>query len=588
METILKKITLTDFRNFNPNVNIQCLGETTNNSNDKDESCWFKIPMDIIIDEEDLMSILPLSKHVCYDEKTGETVECYVLRYYNIKQLYILFDKYDRSTKYYKLVNIKDKNKWMEVKDLQGIDISDIPVYSELPYADDFDDICMYIAVNPYNEEYEKYREKRNELDDILNSYFNKSESLIYSIPFINIPLYIDRNTIDGGALMNDLQKWVPDKIYEKGDIVYYDGYYYSSKENNNVSEIFNNKSWSIIDLAKAPEIKSEQNPYTESKLSSFLSPRKTYDDDGKLVPFIYDRDDNATYQVYLMYKHGLLNYVRKNGQPFVDSLEEVSVHIIGEDDTKWHTLQYDVFNNLYCINATTGGTFEIDLVEPTTATTVNFVEEPNEPTTATTVDRVDINKIDLIKFVYIVGGKCETTEEGETIYEIVGGSGIKYEEIRRCNMKSGIYRITITTNDAQTGQTYTYLEVDTTSVYSRTNNLPVPYAKILDISVNDKYKTWTSGVTYSNGDVVFDDVTNSYYKCINDSASTLYEGWECLNLSHIFVDDRIFGTSYVDLDIPKINVNRGAYAAMERHYVLGEINSFNDLENYRNNLFKV
>lgn len=575
METIFKKITLTDFRNFNPNVNIQCLGETTNNSNDKDESCWFKIPMDIIIEDEELMSILPLSKHVCYNEKTGGTVECYVLRYYNIKQLYILFDKYDRSTKYYKLVKIKNKNKWMEVKDLQGIDISDIPVYSELPYAEDFDDICMYIAVNPYNEEYEKYREKRHELDVILNSYFNKSESLTYSTPFINIPLYIDRNAIDGGVLMNDLQKWVPDKIYDKGDIVYYDGYYYTSKENNNVSEIFNNKSWSIIDLAKAPEIKSEQNPYTESKLSSFLSPRKTYDDDGKLVPFIYDRDDNATYQVYLMYKHGLLNYVRKNGQPFVDSLEEVSVHIIGEDDTKWHTLQYDVFNNLYRINATTGDTFVIELVEPITATTTTTV---------------DINKIDLIKFVYIVGGKYQskTNKEGETFYEIQEGSGIKYEEIRRCNMKSETYCITVAINDVQTGQTYTYLEVDTTSVYSRTNNLPVPYAKILNISVNDKYKTWTSGVTYSKGDVVFDNVTNSYYKCINDSASTLDNGWEYLNLSHIFVDDRIFGTSYVDLDIPKINVSRGAYAAMERHYVLGEINSFNDLENYRNNLFKV
>ena len=52
--------------------------------------------------------------------------------------------------------------------------------------------------------------------------------------------------------------------------------------------------------------------------------------------------------------------------------------------------------------------------------------------------------------------------------------------------------------------------------------------------------------------------------------------------------DDRLLGTSYVDVDLPKISVDRGTYTAMERHYILGEVNSFDDLEKYRNNIFKL
>ena len=54
------------------------------------------------------------------------------------------------------------------------------------------------------------------------------------------------------------------------------------------------------------------------------------------------------------------------------------------------------------------------------------------------------------------------------------------------------------------------------------------------------------------------------------------------------FSDDRLLGTTYVDVDLPRISVDRGTYTAMERHYILGEVNSFDDLEKYRNNIFKL
>ena len=63
--------------------------------------------------------------------------------------------------------------------------------------------------------------------------------------------------------------------------------------------------------------------------------------------------------------------------------------------------------------------------------------------------------------------------------------------------------------------------------------------------------------------------------------------GYDVIN-SHAVAEDRLVGANYFDFDVPKITINRGDYAAMERHYILGEINSFDDLEKYRNNYFKL
>ena len=56
----------------------------------------------------------------------------------------------------------------------------------------------------------------------------------------------------------------------------------------------------------------------------------------------------------------------------------------------------------------------------------------------------------------------------------------------------------------------------------------------------------------------------------------------------HTFSDDRLFGNVLVENDNTNINVNRGNYTAIERHNILGEVNSMDDLKNYRNNFFKL
>ena len=129
-----------------------------------------------------------------------------------------------------------------------------------------------------------------------------------------------------------------------------------------------------------------------------------------------------------------------------------------------------------------------------------------------------------------------------------IDNTGVRYEEVRRCeyvkNYISDYGRIN-------------YLNISNNSVYSESNNYERPYAKITGLNPNNEYLT--------------DNDLEIFKKSI-----------------HNFMDEALIGSTFVDFDIPEVNVNRGNYAAMERHYILGEVKSFDDLQNYRNNLFKL
>ena len=55
----------------------------------------------------------------------------------------------------------------------------------------------------------------------------------------------------------------------------------------------------------------------------------------------------------------------------------------------------------------------------------------------------------------------------------------------------------------------------------------------------------------------------------------------------HLFKDDTSIGVQDSRQSIDA-NVERGTYAAFERHSILGEIKTFEDLSNYRNNFFGI
>lgn len=63
--------------------------------------------------------------------------------------------------------------------------------------------------------------------------------------------------------------------------------------------------------------------------------------------------------------------------------------------------------------------------------------------------------------------------------------------------------------------------------------------------------------------------------------------GYDDFQKDYIFKDENIIGLEDVVENID-INIERGISSSFEKHHILCEIKSFSDLENYRNNLFKI
>ena len=557
MEEIIKKITLTDFKNYNPNVNVKCLDEEENGN------CWNKIPMDLIIINDNTNKFLKTTKIPFVKKIDDNGNEYTVLRYYNIKKLFLFFEEYERSMIYYRLIEVNGKKKWSKCKKPNSF-----VVYTSLPSTEDFE--CgTYIATNILHEQYLKYTNNGHQITktiikQMLNKYFTNDTSLTYDTPYINIPLYVSTDITDCGEMLNTLQKWTPLKQYYKGDIVFYENEYYVAK-NDVSSKKFMQANWELLKMKTQSGVEThEKEVYSESRLNYFFAQRKTYDVKGNQMPFIYD---DATQRGFLLYKQGYTNYVEKDEGVFVDYLEKIEKYT---NTDGWSVLTPDsgVTNDAEEGKqlTTTKGLYKI--FSPKTQDYVNLDS--------------DWSNVEMLKFTYIIDAQVDFENK------LIENSGVKYEEIRKC------YVSEIKTEITDKEKTYEYIEIEPLSEFSREKNFKVSYAKILNISVEDRFKIWEQGTRYFYREVVFDYLTNSYYKCIVKGSRGTTNGldnkssWKLLNFSHLYVDDRLFGTSYVDVDLSKIPIDRGDYTAMERHYILGEINSFDDLEKYRNNLFKL
>lgn len=545
MEAILKKITLNDFKNYNPNVEIQCMDCDTS-------ECWNKIPKDLIITDSILLEnkTLPLVRKL-----NSNNEEYYVLRYYNLKKLYIFFDMYKRLMDYYRLIEVKGDKKWLKCSEPKSFDRS--LIFVTLPSVKDFE--CgTVIATNIYQETYLTYTgggdaQIEQAIKDLFTKYFTNDSSLTYDTPYINIPLYIYTDITDCGEMMNTLQKWEANKQYYVSDIVFYEGEYYVAKVNNS-SHKFMIEDWEQLKLITPNSSNVESfEVYSESKLSYFKPQRKSYDIFGNALPFIANNKS-----LTLQYKHGYSNYEDTTNATFVDFLDKVEFNIDGQwveiepyhDENDYNPEA----NNMYVI-ATQGNN-----------TIPYFFENQYSGVTE-------------VKFTYFIDVQVKdgTLLKDET--------GVKYEEIRGCYVEEEEFNIT------GTAKKYKYLKISDLSTYSEEKELIKPYAKITSLSTSDRFVCWEDGKTYFKNDIVYDYITDSYYKCITRNTNKtpdVRSDWEPLNFSNLFVNDKLFGTSYVDFDVPKVTINRGNYTAMERHYVLGEINSFDDLEKYRNNLFKL
>jgi hypothetical protein len=498
MEVVKRNITLTDFKNFNPKLNPSCIDCSI------DENKWGKIPKDLIITETSIKNLknIPLCLH------DGQLV----LRYYNIKLLYYFLENYDNNMEYYRLIgNDKFGYRWVEYNQITET----VHKFSYIPSAEGFncDDI---IIVNPLQTEYEELFGDADitELRELLINYYegNIPESRL-SIPFINFNLSITTDTSNIGSYSNDLQKWEEEHDYEVNDMVFYDGSYYVCTRKHTSDLLFSNTNWKKLnnDPQKISSNKwgdvESSNLYSESCLHYFIPHRRTYDEQGKVLPFIILKEGVSRISSVLIYQKTCRNYQALASGVYVDELISAFLSIDGET---WEDLSED-------LNAVTqDGYFKCGSLK--------------------------FKDYKFIKFIYTIGIILD--ENGDKI----DNTGVRYEEVRRCeyvkNYISDYGRIN-------------YLNISNNSVYSEAKNYERPYAKITGLNPNNEYLT--------------------------DSDLGIFK-----SSVHNFMDEALIGSTFVDFDIPEVNVNRGNYTAMERHYILGEVKSFDDLQNYRNNLFKL
>lgn len=481
MEKINKKITLVDFKNYNPN--------TTPVSLDNNDT-WGGFPLDIYIDEQHILynSSLPFVSEVV-DNKNVKR-----LRYYNIKKLYYFLEKYYNSMIYYRLIENSTIKKWSLYKNYNNEPLRGI--YTGLPSVDEF--VCDdKVATNQYQDEFVnifKDQETVDRFKELCDEYFSGSTLINYGIPYINIPLQISSDIFNLGEFVNDLQKWESMRDYFIGDVVFYENNYYVCISDHVGEHTFKERLWDKIDVSTQQSEPTEK-VKVPSKLSTFISQRLTYDDDGNELPFLYDDDKH----VYLMYQNSYRNYEVRSDAVVVDTLLSVECGELSGDTIVWSEINSDPNNFLY------------------------------------KYDKDDFANVSYIKFKYLINVCVDENDK------LINGTGIEYEEIRPCENKS----MTFTYN--RNIDTVYYLEISDMNDY----DYPIPMAKIFKMSLND----WR-------------DKLDKY--------------------THLFNDDRLNGASYIDFETPLVGVDRGDYIAMERHYIMGEVNSFDDLQKYRNNYFKL
>ena len=89
---------------------------------------------------------------------------------------------------------------------------------------------------------------------------------------------------------------------------------------------------------------------------------------------------------------------------------------------------------------------------------------------------------------------------------------------------------------------------------------------------------------------IVYDDKTDTFIQIPLVEFMYSGQGWNENNtsLKETVKDDILFGIDEIRAVENELEIDRGNYSVFENHYILGEVNTLEDLTNYRNNFFKL
>ena len=154
------------------------------------------------------------------------------------------------------------------------------------------------------------------------------------------------------------------------------------------------------------------------------------------------------------------------------------------------------------------------------------------------------------VQFVYYIGATIEIINRGGISSKtVVPETGVKYEETWNFSKE--------VKNCRYDGDSATF---DYINIYPGNYIL----GDINNIDINGKTPIY-SNITYYKSEILKNQLTY------------------CQTFKH----EDLMGVQFINPDVDA-NIQRGTAASYERHNILGEIKTFDDLENYRNNFFKI
>ena len=204
---------------------------------------------------------------------------------------------------------------------------------------------------------------------------------------------------------------------------------------------------------------------------------------------------------------------------------------------------------------------YQNDLVIPYEVNVPRNISVIDEEAVLCTGDWIEkIERGDTITFDYIVQGKFVTDKDYKT-FNPIKDTGVRYQE------SYGYYPSAKTSVkiDGVPNVSIYYQKIDFDSskktIYSSDYNLyrSGNTSNVMEMTTGD---IWQSGVTY------------------DDTGETIN--------APVFKDEFLMGSAFATKSSVDVEISRGNAAAFERHLILTECNTFEDVENYRNNYFNI
>lgn len=201
------------------------------------------------------------------------------------------------------------------------------------------------------------------------------------------------------------------------------------------------------------------------------------------------------------------------------------------------------------------------DVITYDKITEITFLNESGE-----TVSWDAVDDSGMVLFTYYCGNS--TTDANDFSQE----NGICFREYYCFDIKKENFEL-----DGDSGENeYTYASID----YYRT-----PSDEEMGF-ITEFYNPDGSGVTG------MEEIKMSHIGNTKNSVLTRYEFETNVNnktqIAHYFFDEGLIGYQDTKINVSKVKIERGKYAAFERHNALGEVSSFDDLEKYKNGFFKL